>query len=117
MIARLWTLAGTVALLVAVAGIFLPLIPTTPFVLLAAGCFSKGSPRLEAWLLAHPRLGPPLRRWREHRAVPRRAKLAASATMAASCTVSSFFLPGPMTVLPWIACAAVAAWLWRRPES
>ena len=54
----LWSLAGTLALATGIVGIFLPLLPTTPFVLLAAFCFSRGSARLEAWLLAHPRWGP-----------------------------------------------------------
>ena len=52
-----WSTAGAVSLALGVLGIFLPLLPHTPFVLLAAFCFSRGSERVEAWLLAHPRFG------------------------------------------------------------
>ncbi len=52
----LWLTAGVVALLVGGVGVFVPLLPTTPFVLLSAFCFSRGCVRCENWLLAHPRL-------------------------------------------------------------
>ena len=64
----LWLSAGLVALLLGVVGIFLPLLPTTPFVLLAAACFSRGSTRCERWLLSHRTFGPMVRDWRRHRA-------------------------------------------------
>jgi uncharacterized membrane protein YbaN (DUF454 family) len=69
-----------------VIGVLLPLVPTTPFMLLALWAFTRSSRRLESWLLAHRRFGPPLRRWREHRVVPLRAKLVAWGSMALSLT-------------------------------
>ena len=60
-------------------GAFLPVLPTTPFLILATGCFARSSPRLENWLLYHPLFGPSLRRWRERGAIPVRAKLLAVA--------------------------------------
>lgn len=75
---------GCAAIVLGVIGIFLPLLPTTPFLLVAAWAFAKSSPRLESWLVTHPRLGRPLRDWRERGAIPARAKLIAVAAMAAS---------------------------------
>ncbi|WP_137136273.1 YbaN family protein [Rhizobium sp. FKY42] len=71
-------------------GAFLPLLPTTPFLLLAIACFTRSSPRLEAWLLNHPRFGPPLIAWREKGAIPRRAKILAVGMMAVSYGVFLF---------------------------
>lgn len=68
-------------LLLGVIGAFLPVMPTTIFLILAAWCFGRSSPRLEAWMLDHPHFGAVLRDWREHGAVPRRAKLMACAGM------------------------------------
>ncbi len=61
----------------AIAGVFLPLLPTTPFLLVAAWAFARSSPRLHAWLRNHRRLGPFLHGWEERRAIPRGAKLLA----------------------------------------
>jgi len=68
----------------AIAGVVLPLVPTTPFVLLAAFFASKGSPAFAAWLAAHPTFGPAIDQWRERRAVPGKAKWLACMMMAAS---------------------------------
>ncbi len=81
---------GWLLVAIGIAGAFLPVLPTTPFLLLAVGCFARSSPRLEAWLLDHPRFGRPLRDWRERRAVPRRAKIAAIATMSVSYAIFWF---------------------------
>lgn len=111
----LWIAAGALSLLLGVIGIFLPLLPTTPFVLLAAFCFARGSARCEAWLLDHPRLGPLVRDWRATRAVPLRAKQIASLMMAMSSLWAGYKLPLAWCWLPGACCACVAAWLWRLP--
>lgn len=73
--------AGWVALGLGVAGIFLPVLPTTPFVLLAAWCFSRSSEQLHRWLLDHPRFGPLIRDWEAHRVIRLRAKILATAVI------------------------------------
>lgn len=65
---------GSIALVLGIIGIFLPLLPTTPFLLLAAALYFRSSPRLYDWLLNQKRLGPYIRNFREHKAIPLRAK-------------------------------------------
>lgn len=78
----LWLILGCVMLALGVIGAFLPVMPTTIFLILAVGCFSRSSPRLERWLLDSPTYGPSLRAWREQGAVSRKGKLYASLGMA-----------------------------------
>lgn len=66
---------GIVSLVMGIAGIFLPLLPTTPFLLLSAWLFVRSSPRLYGWLMNHPKLGPYIRNFRENRAIPLRVKI------------------------------------------
>lgn len=69
------TILGVVSLGLGIVGIFLPLLPTTPLLLLAAWCFVRSSSRLYAWLINHPRLGEYIRNFREYRAIPLRVKI------------------------------------------
>jgi len=113
----LWRSLALGCLALGVLGAFLPVLPTTPFLLVAAWAAGRGWPQFEAWLVAHPRFGPPIRRWRDHRAVPRSAKWAASLTMLASVALlaaSGAPLAAKLAVPAFMA--AVAWWLWRRPE-
>lgn len=112
-----WAGAGSVALGLGVAGIVLPLLPTTPFVLLAAFCFSRGSARVERWLVEHARFGPMVRDWRTRRAVPRRAKQLAVLMMSAGSAWAWWVMPAPWRWVPALCCAAVATWLWRLPDA
>ncbi|ADE15208.1 protein of unknown function DUF454 [Nitrosococcus halophilus Nc 4] len=61
----------------ATMGVILPLLPTTPFLLLAAGCFARSSPRLHQMLIENATFGPMIKNWHEHRAIPLRAKIIA----------------------------------------
>jgi uncharacterized membrane protein YbaN (DUF454 family) len=113
-----WRILAIVCVALGLIGVFVPGLPTVPFLLLAAWAGGKGWPALEAWLLNHPRHGPAIRRWRDHRAVPRRAKWLASATM-----LVSVVLIGLSTAHLWAKLGmaffllAVALWLWRRPDA
>jgi uncharacterized membrane protein YbaN (DUF454 family) len=69
--------AGCLMVALGIIGAFLPIMPTTEFLIAAAWCFGKSSPRLEAWMLDHPSFGPVILQWREHGAVPRKAKVMA----------------------------------------
>ncbi|MCD1266611.1 DUF454 domain-containing protein [Shinella sp. AETb1-6] len=81
----IYMLAGLFMTALGIVGAFLPLLPTTPFLLVAVWCFSRSSPRLEQWLLNHRTLGPPLTNWRREGAISARAK-----TMAVSLIVASY---------------------------
>ncbi len=82
MIRWLWFGLGWVMVALGLIGALLPVMPTTIFLILAMWCFSKSSPRFEAWLLQHPRYGHVLRLWREQGAVSRKGKGFAAAGMA-----------------------------------
>jgi uncharacterized membrane protein YbaN (DUF454 family) len=113
----LWRLLAAVSVLLGVIGAFLPVLPTVPFLLLAAWAAGRGWPALEAKLLAHPKYGPHITHWREHGAVPRRAKWLASAMMLFSAS-TLWFSPVPPWVRGsvWLILIVVASWLWTRPE-
>lgn len=95
-----WLLAfcGGLALVIAVLGFILPGLPGTPFVLLAAACFARASPRIHTWLLEHRWFGPMVQEWAEHRSIPRRAKYVAVAMMAMSVTMTLWHF----TAYPWL---------------
>jgi hypothetical protein len=101
-----------------VAGIFLPLLPTTPFLLLAAACFARGSSRLHRWLLSQPRLGPVIHDWQAHRAISRSAKLKATLLIVLTLGLGLPFSSAPVwaKVLAVALVAGVQAWLWSLPE-
>lgn len=88
----LFVLLGAVSLLLGLVGIFVPLLPTTPFLLLAAALWVRSSPRLYAWLLAHRRLGPYIRNFRENRAIPLRAKILSVTLLWATLLYCIFFV-------------------------
>lgn len=113
----LWGVMGAISLVAGIVGIFLPLLPTTPFVLLAAFCFSRSSQRCEQWLLSHRFFGPMVSDWRRNHAIPLRAKQLAWTMMALGSAWAAWVLPPRWAWLPAVCCAAVAFWMWRLPTA
>ena len=111
-----WLLFGGLSLALGAIGAFLPLLPTVPFVLLAAFCFARGHPPFEAWLLNHPAFGPPIADWRARGAISRRGKRAALLAFGASAVLGLFLLPMPWAALPALVALAGGSWVWSRPE-
>lgn len=116
--ALLWV-AGAVSLLTGIVGIFLPLLPTTPLVLLAAACWARASPRFHRWLHQHPYFGPMVQDWEERRAVPRRGKYLAAVMMTISCSWMFYAFPERWwaAAITSLICFCVAVWLWRLPDA
>lgn len=110
--------AGLLCLGLGILGLFLPVLPSTPFVLLAAACFARSSQRFYRWLMAHRAFGPLVREWRSHRSIPYRTKLFAIALMAASLSVSIVFFVHPAWLQAALAVFGVglAVWLYRIPS-
>lgn len=111
-----WLALAYLCLGIGLVGVVVPVLPTTPFVLLAAFAADRGSPRLHAWLLRHRVFGRLIRDWRASGAVARGPKIAATTVMAASVAVMAVTAPPVLAVAGGLVVVAVAVWLWRRPE-
>jgi uncharacterized membrane protein YbaN (DUF454 family) len=110
--------AGSLCFVLAVLGVFLPLLPATPLFIAAAACFARAYRPLHQWMLDHRWLGPMLREWYRHRSLPYRTKLVAIATMLVSFGVSiTFFVrPGWLKIALALCALALATWLYRIPS-
>jgi len=110
--------AGFTALALGIAGLVLPVLPTTPFMLVAAACFARSSPRFHQWLLRHRTFGPIVGEWERHRAIAWKTKLWAIVLMSGTLAVSITFFVKP----PWLKGAlalfgvVLAVWLYRVPS-
>ncbi|MFS7222306.1 DUF454 family protein [Rahnella inusitata] len=89
----LLSILGWICVMLATLGVVLPLLPTTPFLLLAAWCFARSSPRFHHWLLHRSWFGSYLRHWQQHRALPKGAKPKAVALILVTFAVSIYFVP------------------------
>jgi uncharacterized membrane protein YbaN (DUF454 family) len=112
-----WFVVGVACLATGAAGIVLPLLPATPFLLLAAYAFARSSPRMHAWLLAHPRFGPVIDDWRRHGAIARNTKIAALALMVATLALSvALAVPAWVLVVQAMALAGSGLFIVTRPD-
>ena len=113
---RLYLALGVLSAVMGAAGVVLPLVPTTPFLLVSVWAFSRSSPRFQRYIETHPRFGPPLAAWRERRAIPRRAKALAAVALAASWGVTAAMVGGVLVpAVSGAALGAVGLWILTRP--
>lgn len=109
---------GIVCLLLAILGFLLPVIPGTPFLLLAMACFSRSSERTHRWVLGLPGVGPILQKWESEGSISWPVKVMASITLIFATTYPIFF-EGLATILRWTAglcCLAILIFIWSRPS-
>ena len=114
----IWIIFGFFALGVGLIGIFLPLIPTVPLVLLAAFCFAKSSERLHSWLITHRTFGPMITDWNENGAIRPNAKKMATVSIATVFLISIYLDPPiHVLVIQGITLTCVMVFIWSRPNS
>ena len=109
---------GHACLIIGIIGIPVPILPTTPFLLLAAFFYSRGSKHFHDWLHQHPRLGPAVRDWQDNGVIRPRAKLLATIAVAASLTYPLVFgdMPTALKIIAGIVGAAVLTFIHSRPS-
>ncbi|MGB0467046.1 MAG: YbaN family protein [Pontibacterium sp.] len=115
----MYLILGLICLLAGFIGIFLPLLPTTPFVLLAAYCFSRSSERLHQKLLSHRIFGPIVDEWEQHGVIPLKVKCFSSTMMLVMVSYPLIY----RDFSPWLKMAVVAVvlvalfYVWSRPSN
>jgi uncharacterized protein len=109
---------GASAFVAGAAGVVLPLLPATPFFILAAACFARAYRPFHEWMLAHRLIGPMLREWHHHRSIPYRTKMVAIVTMLLSFGSSIYFVVQPRWLQALLAIIALglALWMYRIPS-
>jgi uncharacterized membrane protein YbaN (DUF454 family) len=113
----LWKIVGFVSLGMAYIGVVTPGIPWSIFVVFAAYCFAKGSPKMHDWIYSHKVFGPFLTNWENKKVFPLKAKYFMILTMMSSLVIMYFTLPINALVGTGILMLAVATWTWRYPSS
>jgi len=113
----LLVILGTICVIVGLIGVVLPILPTTPFMLLAAWCYMRSSRRFYNRIMNNKVFGPILREWRLHRSIPRRAKTMAMILMPSTFAISIlFFVPiFWVQILLTIMCLGMLYFIWRIP--
>ncbi len=112
-----YRLIGFLSVALGVIGLVLPLLPTVPFMLLAAFCFARSNPALEARILADPRFGPHVRAWRERGSISRHGKAAAVAAFTVSALLGFSLLHWPYSAIPAGVAVLGATFILTRPTT
>ncbi len=113
---RLYLAAGLLFVAFGAIGAVLPIIPTVPFLLLAAFCFARSNPEWERRIIEHPTWGPQIRDWRERRAIARKAKIAAIATLVAGVGFTWVTLGHPWVWISVSVLVVIGGWIATRNE-
>ena len=114
----LFIITGIISLVLALAGIALPLLPTTPFLLLSAFCFARSSEKLHDWLLHHPYFGPTIKDWREHGSISKRNKIYAMVVILLTILMSVIFeVPSAVLLIQAAVLGIVSLFILTRPQS
>ncbi|MBU3029072.1 YbaN family protein [Paracoccus marinaquae] len=115
---NLWFLIGAIFLGLGVIGIAFPVMPTVPFLLVAAWAFARSSPRLRQKILDHPTYGPPVRAWQERGAISPLAKLWAVVAMAFGVVLTLWLgLPHWLVIAQAAVCAVIGLFIVTRPAA
>jgi hypothetical protein len=113
----IWLVVGAASFTAGVVGLFLPIVPTVPFMILAAFAFARANRKWEAWLVAHPVFGPHIRAWRERGAIARRGKWAGTLALAGSAALGVWLLDGWAQWLPSAVAVVSATFILSRPTA
>ena len=110
-------IVGWISLVLGCIGILLPLLPTTPFILLSAFCFSRSSERLHQWLTTHPTMGPFIQDWQRHGSICKSAKVKATVLIIATFAITFAVVNVGLLVKGIIACIGIGviSFIWTRP--
>lgn len=112
-----WFVCGCISMVLAFIGVFLPIFPTVPFLLLAAVCFARSSRKVHKWLLEHDTFGPAIRNWQEKGAISRRAKWTGTGGMLAALLISVVLeVPDWLLLVQAATVGGVALFMWTRPD-
>lgn len=115
----IYFVCGLLCVLLGAVGALLPLVPTTPFLILAAFCFSRSSERLHRWLLSRPSVGPVIRDWEEHGIISLPAKRIATGMIVLLVSYPIIFITMPsfLKALIAVTIAFVLMFIWTRPSA
>ncbi len=113
----IYLISGFSTLIFAVLGVFLPLLPTTPFLLLSAFCFARSSEKLHIWLLEHPYLGQNIQNWQENGSISRKAKVTSMAMILLTIVLSVVLqIHGSLLLIQIVVLSCVSLFILTRPN-